>query len=110
VFRVPAKKEEVQGTETYRIAVYLPANYYVLLRGLAAKHKEPIASLAKRLLLPAIEEGASRSFKASNALFSAIARNEIPHELATELIGYFHANGELKEGGFPQAEISDEQE
>lgn len=51
-----------------------------------------MGALIKRLLLPQIEEAASASFRASNALHSAIKNNELSAGLAEEITNYLTAH------------------
>jgi hypothetical protein len=92
--------------QTYKVNLYIPGFHYLLARALAAKNQEPVGALLKRLILPQIEEAASSSFRASNALFSAIAKNEISEDLAAELMLHLRANGEVvEESDAPREEV-----
>lgn len=71
---------------TAKINVYLPTYHNVLIRLLAAKNDEAIAAVAKRILIPGIEEAASSSFRASNALYSALKKDELDPTLQQKLL------------------------
>ena len=81
-------------TQTYQVALYLPPFHYNIARAIAEKNQEPMGALLKRLLLPQIEEAASASFRASNALHNAIKNNELSEGLANEILAYLKMHSE----------------
>lgn len=83
-----AKAIPSNSTKTFKINTYLPPFPYYLIKSIAAKNGEAVASVAKRLLIPRIEETASASFRASNFLKYAIANNSIPAPLLKEIEQY----------------------
>ena len=84
-------------TQTYKISIYLPPFQYLLAKAIADKNQEPLAALIKRLLLPQIEEAASASFRASNALHSAIKNNELSPQLIAEINEYLTTHQEPRQ-------------
>jgi hypothetical protein len=68
-----------------RITTYLPASIEALAQALAQSNQEPISDLIKRLVIPAIQEEASRSFKSRNFISNAIKSGLLTPELVEEL-------------------------
>jgi hypothetical protein len=81
-------KESANKTQTHKVSVYIPSYHYHLLVAIADKNMEPLSNLVKRLLLPEIEESASSSFRASNALHSALKNNELTPTTARKILDF----------------------
>lgn len=77
------------------MTIYVPRFIHLLARVISNKNGEALASFIKRIIIVGVEEAASASFKASNALGNAIKSDQVSPEIKGEVLEFMQSYQEL---------------